>query len=238
MPASFQRHTLGVFSANQPYGYSTGDIPGANAVDTNTANALLGTLAGLVQSATQSYNVASQTSGFVPGAPSKQHLSFNSYALYVSDSWKLRHNLTAVIGLRYDYFPAVQEQNGLLIQPQLIGNNPVTTLLSNANLTFQGKHLYNSQKDNFAPNVGLAWSPLGDKFVLRAGYSITYAQDDILEAVLTAAQANSGLTATSSIQNGSGFVSAPPLSPRPTISISRSQPNRILSAPAATTLKV
>jgi hypothetical protein len=212
-------YTLGVFSANQPYGYGTGDIPGANAVDTNTANALLGTLAGLVQSATQSYNVTSQTSGFVPGAPSRQHLSFDSYALYVSDSWKVRHNLTAVIGVRYDYFPAVQEQNGLLIQPQLIGNNPVTTLLSNSNLTFQGKHLYNSQKDNFAPNVGLAWSPLGDRFVLRAGYSITYAQDDILEAVLTTATANSGLTASSSIQNGAGFVSAPPPLPTPTFHI-------------------
>jgi hypothetical protein len=205
-------YTLGVFSANQPYGYGTGDIPGANAVDTGTANSLLGTLAGLVQSATQSYNVTSQTSGFVPGAPSTQHLLFNGYALYVSDTWKLRNNLTAVVGVRYDYFPAVQEQNGLLIQPQLINNNPQQTLLSNANLTFQGNHLYNSQKDNFAPNVGLAWSPLGSdkKLVVRGGYSISYAQDDILEAVLTTATANSGLTGNAAITNASGVVSAPP----------------------------
>jgi hypothetical protein len=213
-------YTLGVYSDNQPYGYGTGDIPGANAVDTNTANLLLGTLGGFVQSATQNYNVTSQTSGFVPGAPSTQHLSFNSYALYVSDSWKLRHNLTAVVGLRYDYFPAVAEQNGLLIQPQLIGNNPQATLLSNASLTFQGQHLYNSQKDNFAPNIGLVWSPLGDqKLVIRGGYSITYAQDDILEAVLTAATANSGLTGNSGITNASGVISAPPALTTPAFQI-------------------
>ena len=214
-------YTLGVFSANQPYGYGTGDIPGANAVDTGTANALLGTLGGLVQSATQSYNVTSQTSGFVAGAPSRQNLVYNSYGLYVSDTWKLRSNLTAVVGLRYDYFPAVSEANGLLIQPQLINNDPRQTLLSNANLTFQGNRLYNSQKTNFAPNVGLAWSPRGvDKgLVIRGGYSISYAQDDVLEGVLTAATANSGLTGSSSITNAEGVVSAPPALTTPAFQI-------------------
>ncbi|HLJ49640.1 MAG TPA: TonB-dependent receptor [Bryobacteraceae bacterium] len=204
-------YTLGVFSANQPYGYGTGDIPGANSTDTNTANNLLGLLSGAVQSATQSYNVTSQTSGFVPGAPSKQHLSSDLYALYVSDTWKITPKLTAILGLRWDYTPSVKEQDGLLIQPQLINNNPVTTLLSNATLTFQGQNLYNTSKKNFAPNVGLAWSPFRDgKTVFRAGYSIAYANDDLLEAVLTTATANSGLTGTSSITNASGFISAPP----------------------------
>jgi len=208
-------YTLGVYSANQPYGYGVGDIPGADAVDTNTANLLLGTLAGLVQSATQTYNITSKTSGFVSGAPQTQHLSFNTYALYVSDTWKLRHNLTAVIGLRYDYFPPVQEQNGLLIEPQLIDNNPVETLLGNATLNFQGNHLYNAQKANFAPNIGLAWSPK-ENFVLRGGYSITYAQEDLLEAVLSTVDINSGITGTSNITNAAGVISNPPaLTPPP-----------------------
>src|SRR5579872_5954439 len=204
-------YTLGIYSANQPYGYGTGDIPGANATDTNTGNSLLGLLGGLVQSATQSYNVTSQTSGFVPGVPQKQNLSFNDYAGYVSDTWKVNHRLTAILGVRYDYFPPVAETNGLLIQPQLMNNNPEQTLLGNATLTFQGKHLYNAQKTNFAPNVGLAWSPFDSgRMVLRAGYSIAYAQDDILEAVLSTATANTGLVGTSSITNASGVISAPP----------------------------
>ncbi len=202
-------YTLGVFSQNQPYGYNTGDIPGADAVDTNTANELLGTLGGLVQSATQTYNVTSKTSGYVPGAQQVQHLSFNTYALYISDTWKLRRNLTAVIGVRYDYFPPVQETNGLLLEPQLINNNPVQTLLGNATLNFQGTHLYNAQKANFAPNIGLAWSP-SEGFVMRAGYSITYAQEDLLEAVLSTVDINSGIVGTSNITNASGFISNPP----------------------------
>jgi hypothetical protein len=211
-------YTLGVFSDNQPYGYGVGDIPGANATDTNTANALLGTLTGLLQTETQSYNVTSKTSGYVPGAPSVQNLTFNNYALYVSDTWKLRRNLTAILGLRYDYFPAVTEQNGLLLQPQLINNNPVQTLLSNATLNFQGDHLYHSQRTNFAPNVGLAWSPK-PSLVLRAGYSITYAQEDILEAVLTTAQANNGLSSTSGIVSAQGYISKPAPIPTPVFQV-------------------
>ena len=211
-------YTLGVFSNNQPYGYGVGDIPGANATDTNTANELLGTLTGLLQSESQSYNITSKTSGFVAGAPNIQHLSFNDYGFYVSDTWKVRQNLTAILGLRYDYFPPVAEQNGLLIQPQLINNNPVQTLLGNASLTFQGDHLYNAQKTNFAPNVGLAWSPK-EGLVFRGGYSITYAQEDILEAVLSTATVNSGLSSTSSITSAEGYISKPAALPVPAFQI-------------------
>src|SRR5581483_8375244 len=149
---------------------------------------------GLIQSAAQSYNVTSQTSGFVAGAPSKQHLSFNDYAGYISDTWKVTHRLTAVLGVRWDYFPPVAETGNLLIQPQVVNNNPAQTLLSNSTLTFQGRNLYHGDWNNFAPNAGLAWDPFGDgKGSIRAGYSISYAQDDILEGVLTTATANSGL---------------------------------------------
>jgi hypothetical protein len=204
-------YTLGVYSNNDPYGYGVGDIPGATATDVNTANSLLGTLGGLIQSASQNYNVTSQTSGFVPGAPSRQNLSLNDYAGYASDTWKVRKNLTITLGVRWDYFPPVAETSNLLIQPSLINNNPIQTLLSNASLTFQGSHLYNGDWNNFAPNVGLAWDPFGKgKTVVRAGYSIAYAQDDILEAVLTTATANSGLTGTVAPVNLFAFTAAPP----------------------------
>jgi hypothetical protein len=219
---------LGPYSNGVPYGYGVGDIPGASATDTNTANSLLGTIAGIIGgsassgglSASQTYNITSQTSGFVPGAPQRQHLSFNDYAGYASDSWKAVRNLTVNLGVRWDYFPPVAETNNLLIQPQLIDNDPVQTLLGNATLTFQGKHLYNASKTNFAPNVGIAFDPFGKgKTVLRAGYSIAYAQDDILEAVLTTATANSGLTGTSNQNNAFYFTAAPPTLPAPPFQI-------------------
>jgi hypothetical protein len=204
-------YAMGPFSDNIPYGYGVGDIPGATATDVNTGNVLLGTIAGLIQGATQTYNITSATSGFVAGAPSTEHLSFNDYALYVTDSWKVHPRLTAILGVRWDYFPPVAETNDLLIQPQLINNNAAQTLLGNATLTFQGKHLYNSSKRNFAPNAGLAWDVFGNgKSVLRAGYSISLAQDDILEAVLNTVSVNSGIVGTSSIVNAFAFTAAPP----------------------------
>jgi len=210
---------LGPYSDGVPYGYGVGDIPGAVATDVNTANALLGTVAGIIGgsatssglSASQSYNITSQTSGFVPGAPQRQNLSSNDYAAYFSDNWKVAQRLTLNLGVRYDYFPPIAETNNLLIQPQLINNDPVQTLLGNATLTFQGKHLYNAPKHNFGPNVGLAWDVFGDgKTSLRAGYNIAYAQDDMLEAVLSTATANSGLVGTSNLNNAFYFTSAPP----------------------------
>jgi hypothetical protein len=207
-------YTLG-FSTTSPYGFSTGQIPGASSTYVTTANNLLALLGGIVSSATQSYNITSQTSGFVAGAPSVQHLSFNDYAGYVSDNWKALHRLTVVLGLRWDYFPPVNEANSLLIEPQLINNNPVQTLLGNAQLNFMGNSVgrpfYHKDLNNFAPNVGLAWDPFGDgKMAIRAGYSIAYAQDDLLEAVLTAATANTGIVGSTTLNNLNAFTSHPP----------------------------
>src|SRR5260370_28862095 len=75
-------YTLGVFSANDDYGYGTGDIPGANSTYTNTANNLLGTLAGIIQDATHSSNIATHNSRFGPRAPSTQHLLLNAHSGY------------------------------------------------------------------------------------------------------------------------------------------------------------
>ncbi len=208
------------FSATNPFGYGVGDIPGASATDINTANNLLLSLAGIVTSATQLYNITSRTSGFVPGAQQLQHLSFNDYAGYVTDTWKIKPRFTAVLGVRWDFFPPVKETDGLLIQPTLINNNPVTTLLSNASLNFVGSSLYHNDLHAFAPNLGLAWDARGNgKTVIRGGYSISYAQDDMLEAVLNTLSVNTGLQGTSGLQNLNAFAAAPPAIPTPVFQI-------------------
>ncbi len=202
------------YSTTNPYGYSPGDIPGANSTAINTANELLADLTGMVVYGAQSFNVTSANSGYVPGAPSTQHISFNDYAGYVSDTWKLSHKLTAILGVRWDYFPPVTEAHGLFLEPQLIDNNPIQTLLSNATLNLAGapgKPLYHSDLNNFAPNIGLAYDPFGHgKTVIRAGYSINYAQDDLLEGVLNALSINTGLVGTGTVNNVQGRLSTPP----------------------------
>lgn len=135
-------------------------LPGASSSDIAAANNLLTSLAGYVASFTQTFNVTSRTSKFVNGATNRRHDTLFNYAGYLADSWKVRPRLTLNLGLRYEYFTAVDERDGLALMPRLIDGNPITTLLSNATLDFAGKAadrpFYNADKNNFAPNLGLA----------------------------------------------------------------------------------
>jgi hypothetical protein len=191
-------YTVGISTTN-PNGYRVGDIPGASATDINRANAILASLGGMISGATQTFNITSRDSGFVPGAPQILDLRMNNYAPYFQDTWKLTRRVTLTLGMRWEYFSPVNETSGFLVQPRLIDDNPVVTLLSNATLDFAGtsagRPLYKKEFNNFAPNVGLAWDVFGDgRTALRAGYNIAYANDNTLNTVYNAIVQNPGLS--------------------------------------------
>jgi hypothetical protein len=100
------------------------------------------------------------------GKPARTQVK-TEYFGYVQDEWKIRPNLTANLGLRYDFFNEFKEAHGRTLgfslldcggycQPGLPFGNPDTT--------------------NFAPRVSLAWSPerWRDRTVLRVGAGIFY----------------------------------------------------------------
>ena len=210
-------YTIGISSAS-PYGFGAGSIPGANSTDINRANGLLATLGGLLTSGTQSFFPASRESGFVPRGPQVSNLSYDNYAFYGQDIFKVRRDLTFTLGLRWDYFPPVNERDSLMVQPIVQNGSTVAdTLLGNATIDFVGnsvgRPLYKKDLNNFAPSVALAWDVLGKGHTsFRAGYNIAYVNDNHLNSVSNATLGipNSGLASSRSLVNLTARADAPP----------------------------
>jgi outer membrane receptor protein involved in Fe transport len=104
------------------------------------------------------------------------HPFLPNYAPYIQDTWRIKQNFTLDLGLRYEYwgtpgndlqFPALDPRFGQGL----------------AGATFPSAFAAQEQgdKNNFAPRVGLAYTPHfwqrmfgADRTVIRAGYGIFY----------------------------------------------------------------
>jgi len=203
--------TYGLAMGEGQNAFSRSDFPGISTTDLATANQLLATLGGFIDSYSQTFNVTSRTSGFVPGAGNVRNFRQSEYDVYVQDNWKLLPRLAVNAGLRWDIPGVVDERDSLELLPVLQNHDPVQTLLSNATLNFAGSSIgrpwYNRDWKNFAPNAGLAWDVFGNgKTAFRAGYSISYVNDATIVAAEAMAE-NTGLIKIASDVGLSGTVS-------------------------------
>lgn len=103
----------------------------------------------------------------------------HDFAGFVEDEWRLRPNLTLTLGLRYDL--------------QLSARPPVKNPSPSLAAAGIGTSALPTDKNNFAPRVGLAWSPLNNqRLVARAGYGIFYSPTIAL--LLARAHFQNGIT--------------------------------------------
>src|SRR6267143_536414 len=133
-----------------------------------------------------------------------------NYAPYVEDTWRMKQNLTLDLGLRYEYWGT--PENAL----QFPALDPgLRRGLAGAKFpdSFGAQEI--PDKNNFAPRIGVAYTPRfskrlfgGDKTVIRAGYGIFY--DGLFTNILdnTAGGSPNGISQIKSGGGGRGFPNA------------------------------
>ena len=100
-----------------------------------------------------------------------QHLRTRSYNLFGQDSWRIRPDFTLFLGLRYEFNspPVDAEDRANLF-------DPVSRSLTRVGANGVPRAGYFSDRNNFAPRIGIAWRPGERGTVLRAGYGVYYDQ--------------------------------------------------------------
>lgn len=183
------------------------------ALNRNLTGAFIGDLsaAGDFRIATNPITTISRpTSGF--------HKGRQFYAIwYAQDEWRMRPNVTLSYGVRYEYYSANREKNNRAIQFDAASGR----LLDPSQNDF-----YQATKGNFAPRLGLTWSPerFGGKTVIRLGGGLFYGPgqyEDLIQPIesdvfRTNASFANGLAANtlSSLQHPSPTAAPLPFTPR------------------------
>ena len=206
--------TLGVDTADPANAMFTAtNFPGAATADLNNARALYALLTGRVTQIASSVRLDGATGRYVYMGVSRTEEQQDEVGLFLQDSWRVRPNLTLNAGLRWQVaFPFQANQSvysmntfadlcGIsgtgdgpggrgcnLFNPGVFnpgGRTPVYELYQ------AGNPGYNTDYNNLAPHVGVAWQPnvqsgwlrtlLGDPELatIRASYGVSYNSDGL-----------------------------------------------------------
>ena len=92
-----------------------------------------------------------------------------SHQWYFQDDWRIAHNLTLNIGFRYSYESPASTKwgNNSEFNPRVV--DPLTGLMGG--ITHPKGNLYASDRNNFAPRVGLSWN-FKPNFVFRGSFDV------------------------------------------------------------------
>jgi len=100
-----------------------------------------------------------------------EHLRTHSAYAFLQDTWRVRPDLTISAGVRYEYnAPPVDAADRANVY------DPATQSLIRVGTNGIPRGGYSSDRNNFAPRLGLAWRPGQKGTMVRAGYAIAYDQ--------------------------------------------------------------
>ncbi len=192
--------TLGIGSVAPPI--TTATFAGIGANNLVTAQNLMANLAGSVASIQEQYWVNSPTAtnwnSYLSDFLFYRTNHANAWSGYVKDTWKVTPNFTVNLGLRYDFFGAPYQDQGLagrpaggqsglfgisgtsfvnaMWNPAATGGALTTAQFVGPNSPNPGLSVYNNYWKAIGPSVGIAWQIpwLKRSTVIRAGYGINY----------------------------------------------------------------
>ncbi len=194
-------------------------------------NDAIASIFGLVTQVTSNYNYLPTGGGvtaLAQGAPAPRKFRGEESEMFFQDTWKLARGITLTAGLRYQYWPAVYEANGVQTSPNirlsewfdtrvanagsgLAGQTGLPPISYNLASSAQGRPLYDNMH-NWSPRLSIALSPQGNdgltkllfggagKSVLRMGWGLYY---DSFGAGLVRGVDASALGLSTSLNNAS-----------------------------------
>ena len=200
---------LGFDTTNDPAAgmFSTANFPGASAAQLTDARELYALLTGRVAAVTGQAALDAETNKYSFLGKRRRAGKLDNYSAFVQDSWRLTPTVTLNAGLRWDvqtpFAPVNDTMSAVTLASMSAASPGSATAASTTPATSSrraraaarfrefaqftsGTNGYNTDWNNVAPNVGVAWRPnvqsgflrtlLGDpeQATLRGGYSVAY----------------------------------------------------------------
>ncbi len=221
-----QAINFGVDTTNDPAAtmFTTANFPGASTTNLNDARYLYGLLTGRVTNIQGQLALDGNSNQYIYGGIANRRVHMNETGLFAQDAWRVKPNVTFNYGLRYELQLPIVPENSLYSTvtvadacgPSGTGNSFGTLCNTFAPGTLTGTKTagyrqyttgtkgYNTDWNNVAPSVGVAWLPnvrsgllrdiLGDpdQATLRAAYARAYNREG-LGAMTTRYENNPGV---------------------------------------------
>ena len=231
--------SLGFNTANDPAAslFTSGNFPGASSGQLTDARELYALLTGRVSSVTGQAALDPATNQYVAFGPRRREGTITMPSLFFQDSWRATPTLTVNLGVRWDLqlpYTPVNDIMSTVTLDSICGmsglgdggtfskcnfNSPGTNsgVVPEFVQYTRGTRGYETDWNNVAPSVGVAWRPnvqdgwlrtlLGDpdQATLRAGYSVSYERQGMGEFKGTFG-ANPGSTISLTRSESTGLV--------------------------------